>query len=81
MLIVPPELYFSIYLTFAFHHNKSEQSKWGENSEPNLKYFFELFDLALLHVRLSYITLHYKEHKSPFFPFYSLEIQKEDNPS
>lgn len=68
MLIVPPGLYFSIYLTFAIHHDKSEQSKLGENSESNLKSFFELFDLALymfLYLTSHFITRNANRH---FFP-------------
>lgn len=51
MFIVPQGLHFSVFLTFDFHHNKSEQSKLEENSALNLKLsyfpFFDLFDLAL----------------------------------
>lgn len=59
MLVGPQGLYFSVYLTFGFHHNKSEQSKLAENSALNLKpSYFPFLSCLTLPFAFSYILHH-----------------------
>jgi len=79
MLVVPQGLYISVYLTFGFHHNKSEQSKLEENNALNLKpSYFPFLSCLTLHFTFSYILHHSSlQGTQPFSSlFYSLEIQK-----